>query len=200
MLSSSETTNLAMPVSDQRDHILGPSDAPVTLLEYGDFECPHCGQAHYILQDLMSRMRDRVRLAFRNFPLTQIHPHAAEAAEAAEAAGAQRQFWEMHDLLFENQDALDEENIIGYAQGLGLDLQRFQLELMQRAHAPRVRQDFLSGVRSGVNGTPTFFINGRRHDGPWDLQSLAVAIEEEASRQARGAPGRQGGVARRPNI
>jgi protein-disulfide isomerase len=176
MLDRGNRTEVALPVSEDRDHLLGPRRAPVTLLEYGDYECPLCGQAHYVLQDLVAELRDQLRLAFRNFPLTQIHPHAELAAEAAEAAGAQGRFWPMHDMLFENQDALEEEDLVAYAQQVGLDLGRFQLELVQRLHAPRVREDFLSGVRSGVNGTPTFFINGHRHDGSWDLQSLDAAI------------------------
>ncbi len=169
-------TMLSMPVSKERDHIFGAPDAAVTLVEYGDYECPHCQRAHFVLQMLMQQMGDRVRLVFRNFPLGQIHPHAEKAAEAAEAAGAQGRFWDMHDTLFERQDALELEDLVAYAQELGLDLDRFQLELLQSTYAPRVRQDFLSGVRSGVNGTPTFFINDIRHDGPWDLESLALAI------------------------
>jgi protein-disulfide isomerase len=168
---------LAMPVSPQRDHILGPPQVPEMLVEYGDFECPHCGQAHFILQDLMAEAGDHVRLVYRHFPLSQVHPHAPRAAEASEAAGAQGKFWEMHDLLFENQDALEDDDLVGYATELGLDLDRFQTELTTSKHAPRVREDFLSGVRSGVNGTPTFYINGRRHDGPWDRQSLISAIQ-----------------------
>lgn len=176
MLNPTQGPMLAIPVSEKRDHILGPRDVPATLVEYGDYECPHCGQAHYVLQDLLEQMSDQVRLVFRNFPLTQIHPHAEQAAEAAEAAGAQGKFWEMHDTLFEHQDALAEEDLVVYASILGLDVGRFQTDLLQGTYAPRVREDFLSGVRGGVNGTPTFFINGRRHDGPWDLESLAAAI------------------------
>lgn len=184
-----------LPVSERRDHILGPRSATVTLLEYGDYECPYCGQAHYVLQELMMRMGDQVRLAFRNFPLAEIHPHAEQAAEAAEAAGAQGRFWEMHDMLFENRDALELEDLVGYAQIVGLDLGRFQIELLQRAYAPRVREDVVSGLRAGVRGTPTFFSNGRRHEGAWDLQSLTAAIAQAlrldaASRQAPGQGGR----------
>jgi protein-disulfide isomerase len=181
MLNQHQPPTLAMPVSDQRDHILGPPHAPVTMVEYGDFECPYCGKTHFVLQELIAQLGDRFRLAFRHFPLTQIHPHAEMAAEASEAAAAQGMFWEYHDTLYENQDALEEEDLLAYAQDLGLDVGRFQLDLFQRVHAPRVRQDFLSGVRSGVNGTPTFFINGRRHDGAWDLESLAATISEAAA-------------------
>src|SRR5581483_12511821 len=118
---------------------------------------------------------DQVRFVFRNFPLVQIHSHAAQAAEAAEAAAAQDRFWEMHDQLYKHQDALDDDHLLAYAARIGLDLSRFQVELAQHAYSQRVRDDFMSGVRSGVNGTPTFFINGRRHDGGFDLQSLSAA-------------------------
>jgi protein-disulfide isomerase len=172
----SSTAKLATPVSDTRDHILGSRTAPVTLVEYGDYECPHCQAAHFMLQDLLTDLSDDVRLVFRNFPLTEIHPHAANAAEAAECAGAQGKFWAMHDMLFERQRALEDEDLVSYAVELGLDLDRFQQELFNHMHRPRVREDFLSGVRSGVNGTPSFFINGERHDGAWDLDSMIAAI------------------------
>jgi protein-disulfide isomerase len=187
-------STLTPPVSEDRDHIRGLLTAPVTLVEYGDFECPHCGRAHSIVSELLERLPDDVRLVFRHFPLTQIHPHAQAAAEAAEAAGAQGRFWEMHDLLFENQDALDAPSLLGYAGALRLDLPRFEKELVGGVHTPRVRSDFTSGVRSGVNGTPTFFINGRRHDGPWDIQSLADAIADELQRH--GGPGGRAGKGR----
>jgi protein-disulfide isomerase len=176
---------LAMPVSPARDHTRGPRDAAVTLLEYGDYECPHCGRAHFIVEEIMAQDGDALRFAFRNFPLAQIHPHAQKAAEAAEAAGAQGRFWPMHAALFENQDALDEEDLVGYAQALELDLEKFQTELLRGNYAGRVREDFLTGVRSGVNGTPTFFINGRRHDGAWDFDSLMQAITLSASTKPR---------------
>jgi protein-disulfide isomerase len=175
-----------MPVSPTRDHIRGQRSAPVMLVEYGDYECPHCGQAHPIVQELLAQAGDVVSLCYRNFPLSQIHPHAFRAAEAAEAAGAQGRFWEMHDTLFENQDALEDEDLVAYAADLGLDLGRFQVELVKGVHAPRVHEDFASGVRSGVNGTPTFFVNGRRHDGPWDLDSLTAAIAAAMSAHGRG--------------
>jgi protein-disulfide isomerase len=175
-MSSRRQGLLALPVSEDRDHILGPRSAVVTLLEYGDYECPHCQQAHFMLQELMTRVGDAVRLAFRNFPLTQIHPHAEPAAEAAEAAGAKGRFWDMHDTLYERQDRLEDEDLVSYAAELGLDIDRFQIDLVNHAYTPRIREDFLSGVRSGVNGTPTFFINDQRHDGSWDMQSLLAAI------------------------
>ena len=179
-MSKLKESQLTLPVSEERDHIRGPASAAVTLVEYGDFECPHCGRAHYILNELLAQFADDVRLCFRHFPLAQVHPHAEPAAEASEAAAAQGQFWEMHDVLFENQDSLDDESLGEYAQELGLDLVMFLRDLSAGVYTDRVREDFMSGVRSGVNGTPTFFINGRRHDGPWDLESLAAAIEAEA--------------------
>ncbi len=170
---------LAKPVSDHRDHIAGNPTAAVTLVEYGDFECPHCGAAHPIVEQLLDQLGDEIRFVFRHFPLTQIHPHAQDAAEAAEAAGSQEKFWEMHDTLYENQEALDPQSLVLYALQLNLNAPQFELELAEHRHIPRIREDFSSGVRSGVNGTPTFFINGRRHDGPWDLPSLAAAIQAE---------------------
>jgi len=174
---------LILPVGP-RDHVIGPATAPVTMVEYGDFECPHCGQAHPIVKALLEQLGDQIRFAFRHFPLATIHPHAEHAAEAAEAAGAQGMFWEMHDMLFENQDALDDESLVQYAAALGLDMDRFISDLSSHVYAPKVREDFLSGVRSGVNGTPTFFINGARHDGSFDLESLMSAIEEEIASQS----------------
>jgi protein-disulfide isomerase len=167
---------LATPVTKERDHIQGPPDAPVTLLEYGDYECPYCGAAHPIIKDVQARMGDRLRFVFRNFPITTSHAHAEQAAEAAEAAGAQGRFWEMHDLLYENQRALGDDDLRAYAQRIGLDLERFDKELAEHVHAPRVREDFMSGVRSGVNGTPTFFINGARYDDAYDVETLLAAL------------------------
>ena len=171
---------LTPPVSAS-DHRLGPDDAPVTLVEYGDYECPHCGVAHPIVQQIQKLMGRRLRFVFRNFPLTEIHPHAEHAAEAAEAADGEGKFWQMHDILFENQDALEDEDLVRYARELRLNLPKFIDALAEGMHADRVRADFLSGVRSGVNGTPTFFINGVRHDGPWDVASLLAAIQYAAA-------------------
>jgi len=175
---------LTLPVSDRRDHIRGNPEGSVTLVEYGDFECPYCGKAHPILMELMQRMGDDIRLVFRHFPLTQLHPDAQMAAESAEAAGAQGRFWEMHDALYENQQSLDPQSLSGYAADLDLNLPQFQMELAEHTHQPRVREDFAGGIRSGVNGTPSFFINGRRHDGAWDLESLIAAIEEEMEQES----------------
>ena len=172
---------LALPVSDERDHVQGPPDAPATLVEYGDYECPFCGAAYRSVKAVQDVMGDSLRFAFRNFPITTAHPHAQQAAEAAEAAGAQGKFWEMHDVLFENQHQLDFEDLHQYAEMLDLDVDRFDLELASHAYADRVREDFMSGVRSGVNGTPTFFINGIRHDGSYRPATLLAALQQAAT-------------------
>ena len=166
---------LTLPVSD-RDHIQGPPTAKVTLVEYGDYQCPSCLRAYPVLLDVQQHLGDRLRLVFRNFPLTMVHPDAQNAAEAAEAAGAHGKFWEMHDYLYEHQSRLDDVALLEYADTLGLDVARFMNDLQSHAFADRVHEDFVSGVRSGVNGTPTFFINGVRHDGPWDLETLVVEL------------------------
>jgi protein-disulfide isomerase len=175
----SRGATLTPPVGE-RDHIQGSADAPVTLVEYGDFECPYCAAAYLIVKKVQEALGEDLRFVFRHFPLTQIHPHAEGAAEASEAAGAQGQFWEMHDVLYENQRALDPMHLPGYAEEVGLDTQRFVRELEARTYQPRVREDFMSGVRSGVNGTPAFFINGIRYDGPWDLAPLLEALKQAA--------------------
>jgi protein-disulfide isomerase len=167
---------LTIPVSD-RDHSQGPADAPVTLVEYGDYECPYCGMAYPIVKALQERLGDRLRFVFRNFPITTVHPHAEHAAEAAEAAGAQDRFWEMHDYLYEHQQALEDGDLAAYAEAVGLDVERWVREMEGQAHTDRVRADFMSGVRSGVNGTPTFFINGRRHNGSYEFEVLLAAVE-----------------------
>ncbi len=172
---------LTMPVSAERDHIQGPEDAPATLVEYGDYECPYCGAAYPIIKEVQGRMGERLRFVFRNFPITTSHPHAEQAAEAAEAAASQARFWEMHDLLYENQQALLVEDLRAHASRLSLDVATFERELAEHVHAARVREDFMSGVRSGVNGTPTFYVNGVRHDGSYDLETLLGVLEEAAT-------------------
>jgi protein-disulfide isomerase len=174
------TPELVLPVSEERDHIRGPVHAPVTLVEYGDFECPYCGAAYPIVRGLQDRMGDRLRVVYRHFPMTTVHPHAEKAAEAAEAAGAQDRFWDMHDTLFEHQDRLRMHDLHRYAEWLELDVERFDRELLSGEHGPRVHEDFLSGVRSGVNGTPTFYINGVRHDAGFDAATLYSAIQRAA--------------------
>jgi protein-disulfide isomerase len=175
-MSQSTISRLTLPVG-ARDHIQGPESAPVTLVEYGDYQCPYCGQAYPIVKSVQRRLGDRLRFVFRNFPLSEMHPLALGAAEAAEAAGAQGKFWEMHDRLFENQRALDTPHLIQSARQLGLDVSQFETALAEHTFERRVHEDFLSGARSGVNGTPTFYINGRRHDASYDLETLVAAIE-----------------------
>ena len=169
-----------IPPVNSRDHIKGPRSAPVAVVEYGDYECPYCGQAYWVVKDLEPTLGELWCFAFRNFQLATVHPHAEHAAEAAEAAGAQGKFWQMHDCLFENQQALEDRDLVNYAAAIGLDLQRFIDEMIEHRYAERVREDFLSGVRSGVNGTPTFFINGARYQGAPSLRSLLSAIEQVA--------------------
>ncbi len=166
-------------LDERRDHIRGDRSAPATLLEYGDYECPYCGQAHPVVKALILQLGPQLRFAFRHFPLATVHPHAQHAAEAAEVAGAQDRFWDMHDQLYENQGALDDVALLQYAAILNLDLTRFIEELSSHAYVDRVREDFIMGAREGVNGTPTFFINGRRHDSTFDFETLLAAIENE---------------------
>ena len=180
-MSTQWEPRLTLPVADDRDHVQGPADAAVTLLEYGDYECPFCGAAYPIVKQVQETMGERLRFVFRNFPITTAHPHAEQAAEAAEAAAAQGQFWPMHDLLYENQQHLETDDLIAYAGRLGLDVSRFQRELADHVHAARVREDFMSGVRSGVNGTPTFYIDDVRHDDSYDIETLLAALERAAA-------------------
>jgi protein-disulfide isomerase len=172
-------SRLTPPVS-QADHRSGPDDAPVTLVEYGDFECPSCGAAYPAVEEVRRKVGARLRFVFRHFPLTQMHPHALHAAEAAEAAGAQGKFWEMQAMLFEHQDALKDADLVRYAKALHLDEERFRRELASETHLGRIREQIQSGIRSGVNGTPTFFINGVRYDGSWEVSDLLAALEDAA--------------------
>lgn len=167
---------LTLPVNSSRDHVLGPQKAPITLLEYGDYECPYCRQANRIVANVVQQLGNNMRFAFRNFPLTQIHPHAQHAAEAAECAGAQDRFWEMHHILYENQHAIEDENLVEYAKILELNMSRFQNDFYNHNFAGLVREDFLSGIRSGVNGTPTFYINGMRYNDSWNQETLTRTL------------------------
>lgn len=181
------SAQLAVPVNE-RDHFLGPPNAPVTLVEYGDYECPHCARAHPLVQGIRRYMGDSLRLVYRHFPLAEAHPHAQHAAEGAEAAAAQGHFWEMHDLLFANHDALENEDILTYLAQAGADIKRAADELAAGAYTRDVRDDFRSGVRSGVNGTPTFYVNGYRYDGDWaDTTEFIQALQEAASQEHAGA-------------
>ena len=169
-------STLKVPVTSG-DHSLGPADAPVTLVEYGDYECLHCGLAHPIVKLVLRQFGRRLRFVFRHFPLTQVHPNAQPAAESAEYAGAHDRFWEMHDGIYENQDRLGLPLLFALAGTLGLSEEGLRNALINETYAPKVRGDFLGGVRSGVNGTPTFFINGKRHDGSYELDDLVAAVE-----------------------
>lgn len=177
-MSSDQTTPQLTPPVGEHDHVQGPVDAPVTLVEYADFECPFCGDAFSIVREAQRRLGARLRVVFRHFPDPAVHPRAQRAAEAAEAAAAQGSFWPMHDYLFTHQPSLAEPDLIRYAALLGLDVERFARELRDGTHAARVRDDLASGRESGVAGTPTFFINGRLHEGSWDLKPLLAALEE----------------------
>jgi protein-disulfide isomerase len=165
-------------VNAERDHILGPADAPVTLVEYGDFECPFCGRSYPAVQQIRRELGDRLRFVFRHFPRPE-HPHARHAAEAAEAAAAQGHFWQMHDLLFEHQSALEDKDLVGYAAAISLDVGRFEHELTTHVYLERVHADLQSAARNGVHGTPTFFINGVKHEGPDTFDDLMSAIREQ---------------------
>ena len=175
--------DLADPVDPERDHIRGPAEAPVTVLEYGDFECPYCGQAEPAVRDLLADFGD-VRYVWRHLPLTDVHPHASAAAEAAEAAATQGAFWELHDVLLDHQDALRTSDLIGYAEDLGLDVERFEDDLRREAGSAHIAEDVDSADLSGVSGTPTFFINGRRHHGAYDLATLSAEVRAARARAA----------------
>jgi protein-disulfide isomerase len=169
-----QLTDLIPDVDEDRDHVRGPADASVTLVEYGDFQCPYCGRAEPVVRELMADTD--LRYVWRNLPLTDVHPQAQLAAEAAEAAGLQDKFWEMHDLLFQHQDHLRITDLLGYARKIELDEERFHDDMMRRAAAERIANDLQSADLSGVSGTPTFFINGQRHYGAYDVQTLKEAI------------------------
>jgi protein-disulfide isomerase len=159
------------PVSATQDHVQGPLDAGIVLIEYGDFECPYCGEAYPELKAVKEAMKDALCFVFRHFPLRQMHPHAERAAEFAEAAAAIGKFWEMHDMLYENQQALTDRDLTSYAKRLGLNAKLIESALGGQ-FTSRVQHDFSTGVRSGVNGTPCLFLNGERYDGPRDATSL----------------------------
>lgn len=175
---SEDTPRLTVPVSDQ-DHVQGSPSAPITLVEYGDYECPHCGRAFPVVKAVQKRLGKRLRFVFRNMPLSQMHPHAELAAEAAEAAGAQGKFWEMHDALYENQGRLSPGVVEELAAQMDLDLNKFNGDLRGGSFREHVRADFKSAVRSGASGTPAFFINGRRWDGNWtDPDEFVAALTD----------------------
>jgi protein-disulfide isomerase len=158
------------------DHGEGPADAPLALVEYGDYECPHCGRAYPIVKEVQKALKRELRFVFRNFPLAEMHPHALSAAKAAEAASLQDKFWPMHDQIFEHQQHLDDRSLLRYAEAMGLELPRFGADSKSAGVATHIDGDIEGGARSGVNGTPTFFINGVRHDGSFDYDTLVEAL------------------------
>lgn len=164
-------SQLTPPVSS-KDHIQGNKEAPLTLVEYGDFQCEHCGQAYPIIKQVQEALGDQLRFVYRNFPLSEAHPDAFKAAVAAEAAALQQQFWDIHAILYEHQEALSWNDLFRYAQNIGLDMQRFEEDVQKESLAEKVEADFESGVRSGVNGTPSFFINGEKYEGSRDAYDL----------------------------
>jgi protein-disulfide isomerase len=174
---------LTLPLSN-RDHIQGSTDAELQLLEYGDYQCPYCKAAFPVVKSLQAEFADDLCFAFRHFPLIEVHPYAEPAAEAAEAAGAQNRFWVMHDLLFQNSPNLDGPHLLSFATAIGLDIDRFARDVAGHRFLPRIREDIESGVASGVRGTPTFFINGIRHEGSFDLETMreAVRLAERVTR------------------
>jgi len=176
MDQQTRSATLTIPVN-HTDHMLGPESAKVTLVEYGDFECPSCGQAYPAVKMLLKHFGDRVRFVFRHFPQREVHPHAELAAEAAETAGAQKKFWHMHDLLFENQLHLKAKSLRQYAEKAEVDLERYDYEMKDHVYLQRVQEDIESGTKSGVRSTPTFYVNGVVQDVSFGLEHLQAAIE-----------------------
>jgi protein-disulfide isomerase len=182
MTSHENVRKLTVPVSIGLDHIRGSVNAPVTIVEYGDFECPYTGMAYPIVKEIIKQFGDKIYFVYRNFPLNDIHPHAQHAAEAAEAAAAQDKFWQMHDYLFEHQKALDDNHLLEYAQKVGLNVDRFKKEMSGHVYAPLINKSLKSGIDSGVEGTPTFFVSGERYEGSWDLDTLSSFLKESLHR------------------
>jgi len=174
--------HLVVPVSE-RDHSQGPSTAAVTLVQYGDYECPYTRQSTTVVRAIQQQLRDQLRFVFRNFPLTEIHPHALHAALAAEAAAAQGKFWQMHDSIFHHQHTLEDANLEQFAEAVGLDLQQYARAMAEHHALARIEEDVAGGERSGVQGTPTFFINGVLYRGSWEYDALLAALQA-ASRTA----------------
>ena len=165
-----ETRKLITPVNIGTDHIRGSVDAPISIVEYGDYECPYTGMAYPIVKEIVKQFNAKVYFVFRNFPLIGIHPHAQHAAEAAEVVASQDKFWQMHDYLFEHQKKLDDNHLLQYAGELGLDIDKFKKEVSEHTYAPLIEESLKSGIDSGVKGTPTFFVNGERYEDSWDLE------------------------------
>ncbi len=175
-----QRTSLVVPVSE-RDHSQGPATAAVTLVQYGDYECPYTRQSTTVVRAIQQQLGDKLRFVFRNFPLTEIHPHALHSAETAEAAAAQGKFWEMHDYIFHHQHTLEDSDLEQFAIAVGLDMQQFARDMAERPYISRIEEDLQSGIRSGVRGTPTFFINGVLYPGSWEQEALLAAIEEASA-------------------
>ena len=169
--------HLVVPVIE-RDHSQGPTTAAVTLVQYGDYECPYTRQSTTIVRAIQQQLGEQLRFVFRNFPLTEIHPHALHAALAAEAAAAQGKFWQMHDTIFHHQHTLEDADLEQFAEAVGLDMQQFARDMEERPYISRIEEDLKSGIRSGVRGTPTFFINGVLYPGSWEQEALLAALEE----------------------
>jgi protein-disulfide isomerase len=177
---AAENIKLTLPVSESRDHIQGPVNAPITLVEYGDYECPYCGQAYMIIKEIQERLGSKLCFVFRNFPLTKVRPHAYKAAIAAETAAAQGKFWDMYDYLFKHGQVVTDDNLRQSAAKLGLNVARFDREFLARTYSSHVDEDIQSGKSSGVKSTPTFFINGDRYNNSWDMDTLISALDEES--------------------
>jgi formate-nitrite transporter family protein len=173
---ATDSGELSAPVT-ARDHVRGPLDAAIQLVEYGDYECPHCGRAYWVIRQLQEKLGNRLAFVFRNFPLTEVHPRADSVARALEAAGAQGYFWEMHDRFYEHQHELEGLDLTGHAERVGLDIAQWKRDMKDARFRDRVREDVATGLSSGVTGTPTFFINGTRYEGPHDFDSMVMAIE-----------------------
>jgi protein-disulfide isomerase len=180
-----EIKKLTVPINIGTDHIRGSVNAPITLVEYGDYECPYTAMAYPIVKEIMRRLEDKLYFVFRNFPLNDIHPHAQNAAEAAEAAADQDKFWEMHDYLFEHHKVLDYHHLLEYAQKVGLDIEKFKKDMSRHAYVSLIEQSLKGGINSGVEGTPTFFINGVRYEDSWDLDTLYETLQKHLAAQTQ---------------
>ena len=178
-----EIKKLTVPVNIGSDHIRGSVNAPITLVEYGDYECPYTGMAYPIVKEILGRYGDKLYFVFRNFPLNDIHPHAQAAAEASEAAAAQDKFWEMHDYLFEHQRALDYSHLLEYGEKVGLDIDKFKKEMSEHIYTPLIKESLKSGIDSGVEGTPTFFVNGVRYEDSLDIDTFSDVLKKNLTRQ-----------------
>jgi protein-disulfide isomerase len=168
-----------IPAVNNKDHVYGHSSALIELVKYGDYECPYCGAAYHVVKEIQAKLQGKLKFVFRDFPLTKIHPNAFLAAAATEAAALQSKFWEMHDILFENQKTLSVDNIFLFADNIGLNITEFQSDLQQNSTSEKVNRDFLSGLRSGVNKTPTFYVNGERYNGDWKHGELLSFLLDE---------------------